>query len=397
MNLLDIALVIVAVPAVIGGLRLGFLARATSWLGLVLGLLAAVQLAPTVIGWFGDAGTFRQLLVAALLLAVVGVAGQLLGLVAGSRLVVALPAGPARTADRALGGLAGLAGVVFAAWLLLPVMAEVPQWPARQVEGSALAAAVDQGLPEPPDALRGLAGALGDEDWSPSLEAELQDLQRLDPPEEPPVPAGLLDTAKRATVRIESDTCGERRTGTGFVVADGLVVTNAHVVAGERHPRVTDGEGLSHDGRIIVFDSQLDLAIVGVPDLDVVPLALAAAKRDDTGVALGFRGDDLRQHRFRVGFVGEGAVDDIYERGSAKHLRPMVGVASDLGLGDSGGPLVSPSGNVIGITFGVSAGIGVGWAVGTSSVEAVLDSAQRLLATDAGFERDATECLPDRI
>ena len=90
-----------------------------------------------------------------------------------------------------MGGLAGLAGVVFAAWLLLPVMAEVPQWPARQVDGSMLAAAVDRSLPEAPDALRSLAIAMGDETWSPSLGSELEALRRLDPPSGAPVVPGV--------------------------------------------------------------------------------------------------------------------------------------------------------------------------------------------------------------
>ncbi|MEO5680159.1 MAG: CvpA family protein, partial [Acidimicrobiales bacterium] len=113
MNLLDVLILGAVVGAGIGGYRLGFLARATSWVGLAVGLYVGTRSLPTAIRLLGqDASTLSRLVVAVVVLIGAAFVGQGLGLLAGSRLRTALPPGPLRSADRAVGAVLGVLGVV---------------------------------------------------------------------------------------------------------------------------------------------------------------------------------------------------------------------------------------------------------------------------------------------
>ena len=96
----DIVLVLLAASAAVGGYRLGFVARAASWFGLVIGLLIGALLLPRVAPEVQDAGQLTVTLVAVGLLVGTALIGQSLGQVLGSRLHAELPAGAARRTDQ---------------------------------------------------------------------------------------------------------------------------------------------------------------------------------------------------------------------------------------------------------------------------------------------------------
>src|SRR4029078_13386929 len=89
-------------------------------------------------------------------------------------------------------------------------------------------------------------------------------------------PALNRDAASVRKIAGTAYQCGQNQTGTGFVVAPGRVVTNAHVVAGVDEPVVETPGGRALPGRVVYFDSQHDLAVVAVDGLPSEPLALAA-------------------------------------------------------------------------------------------------------------------------
>ncbi len=131
MNLLDLIIVVALVAAGVGGYRLGFVARAMSWVGLALGLYVAARLLPSAVELAGQgASTASRLLVAFVVLIGGAFLGQGLGVLAGSKLRMVLPPGPIRRVDRGVGALLGALGVLLSLWLLLPAMAEVPAPPA---------------------------------------------------------------------------------------------------------------------------------------------------------------------------------------------------------------------------------------------------------------------------
>ena len=97
--------------------------------------------------------------------------------------------------------------------------------------------------------------------------------------------------AEGSTVQVAGAGCGVIQEGSGFVAAPGLVVTNAHVVAGIRAPYVIDSTG-RHATSVALFDPRLDIAVLRVHGLTdpVLPVDAAVVARGTTGVVLGYPG-----------------------------------------------------------------------------------------------------------
>src|SRR5687768_16935269 len=142
------------VSAGFGGWKAGFLARVTSWMGIAIGFYIGVRILPAVLEAFELPTVSARLLIVVTVLVIAIFIGQALGLIAGHRIRGVLPMGGARTADRAVGSIAGVLGVLIGLWLLLPTLADVHGWTAREARGSLLARAVNASFPKPPDATR---------------------------------------------------------------------------------------------------------------------------------------------------------------------------------------------------------------------------------------------------
>jgi S1-C subfamily serine protease len=179
--------------------------------------------------------------------------------------------------------------------------------------------------------------------------------------------AAIARRARQSTVLVEGDACGMHVTGTGFVVAPGYVVTNAHVVAGERKATwvtaATEAEPFR--GTVVVFDPGLDVALLRVPGLTARPLALAGAAPDPgaVGAAIGHPdGGDLEAIPVAVRDVFRAAGYDIYGRNSV--TRTVIELAAAVEPGDSGGPFVTSDGRASGLVFARSrADAGTGYAL----------------------------------
>ena len=135
--------------------------------------------------------------------------------------------------DRVLGALAGLVGVCALIWLLLPLVAATEGWPADLTAHSRIARAFAEDLPTAPDASQMVETLVGPTQFP----AVIEDLDPNAPPVPPPEVTGLAPATEagvaRSVVKVEGISCQRILDGSGFVVGDGLVVTNAHVVAGE--------------------------------------------------------------------------------------------------------------------------------------------------------------------
>ncbi|MPY91998.1 MAG: MarP family serine protease [Acidimicrobiia bacterium] len=393
-NTLDLILLLVAVPAAVGGWRLGLVARASSWLGMALGLLAASRFAPDVVEAVDAEDSALVLLVAATVLVLGAFAGQLVGLVAGSRLRVAVPGATGQAADRFLGGVTGVLGVVVAAWLLLPIMEGVETWPAEQVRTSFVAEAVGDVLPEPPDTLAGLAGLVGEARWLDIIDDFSADVRNAPPPPELAL-AGPVDAhAFQATVKVDGEACGELHEGSGFVVAGDLVVTNAHVVAGMPAPSVTTFDGRRLETQIVAFDASRDLAVLqpvgGPTGLD--PLAEGTADEDHRGVVYGYPAGNISRQPYEIFRVETVRIADLY--GGGQGDREVFFLAAQLAQGDSGAPLVSPQGEVVGVAFATSeSGDDRAFAVSNRELASALAEVRQGLVVDPGHVEPLTKCL----
>lgn len=372
MNGLDLFLLILAVAAAVGGYRLGFVTRVVSWIGLAAGIILGSLLLPALIDAAGGRLNRGDLVVVAAVVVLGGaLLGQALGLFLGARLHVALPEGRARAVDAGVGAVAGLLGLAVAVWLVVPVMADVPEWPARQARGSAVAREVDRFFPDAPDASQSVRRLLGDR--YPRVFEGYERAPDLDPP--PPSTgfdeATALSVA-RSTVLVTGEACGRIQEGSGFVVGDGLIATNAHVVAGESATEVERNDGTRQPGTVVAFDPERDLAIISVPGLDRPALPLGDAAIGDRGAVFGHPGGGpLRLAPFEVGQQIVATGTDIYDNGGVQ--RDVLVLASSLQPGDSGSALVAPAGDVIGVAFAIAPDRpGVAYAVTTEELESVV-------------------------
>jgi len=356
-NLLDLLILAAVVGAGVIGFRLGFLARATSWIGLGLGLYIGARLLPPAVRLLGTGSdTVSRLLVAVVVLVGGAFLGQALGLVAGSRLRTALPPGPLRMLDKGVGAVLGVVGVVIMVWFLLPAMAEVKGTAARLARSSEVAAAIDGVLPAPPNPLQSLRTLVGNTDFPRVFEG----LYRAPAAGPPPATSGLssavLSQAEASTVRVEGRACSRIQDGSGFVAAPDVVITNAHVVAGEKTTEVIRPDRSRVKATVTVFDSARDLAVLRAPGLGLRPLALvdATVKEGTQGVVLGHPGGQVpiavapSLVNRRVDAIGR----DLYDR--RQTTRDVFILASRLAPGYSGGPFVTTAGQVAGVAFAIA-------------------------------------------
>ena len=156
---------------------------------------------------------------------------------------------------------------------------------------------------------------------------------------------------RRARFGLPRVPVASNSTGSGFVVAPGYVLTNAHVIAGGRTIRVSSATG-RYDATPVVFDPELDVALLRVPDLLAPPLQLAgdAPKRGTPAAVLGYPGGGpLRIVAAAVADTYPALGRDIY---ATEHVRrDIVEIRSDIERGNSGGPLMLPDGTVGGVVF----------------------------------------------
>ncbi|HEX7044268.1 MAG TPA: trypsin-like peptidase domain-containing protein [Burkholderiales bacterium] len=169
-----------------------------------------------------------------------------------------------------------------------------------------------------------------------------------------------------------SDELAETTTGTGvIVVANGMILTNLHVVAGAERLRVVFANGMESDATIVGTRPEHDLAVIWASTLpdDVVPATLRSTQ--DLAV-----GDDVIAVGFPFGIgpsVSAGVVSGLrrqyYSERGERLLSNLIQFDAAANPGSSGGPLVTADGEVVGIVTSIlnpteeSFFIGIGFAV----------------------------------
>jgi Trypsin-like peptidase domain/Colicin V production protein len=186
--------------------------------------------------------------------------------------------------------------------------------------------------------------------------------------------------AGRSVVKVLGTACGLGVQGSGWVARDGVVVTNAHVVAGQEDTTVQiGGEGARLDAQAIWFDSRNDLAILRVPALaGVPPLRMNRDTREGaSGAILGFPENGPYQvEPGRLGHTATVISQDAYGQGPVR--RSITSVRGEVRQGNSGGPVVDAGGRVATTIFAatVSDGGASGYGVPDSVVADALGQAQ---------------------
>jgi S1-C subfamily serine protease len=378
-NLLDVLILTFLVAAGVSGFRRGALLQLLAYGGLALGLVVGAILAPPIASlWENHAAQAGIAVTVVLSLAGIGNAA---GWLAGSYVRHHTRRTWFGGADAAGGSVVSVVAVLLATWFLALNLVNGP-FPtlSREIRSSAVVRTIGSALPRPPSLL-GEVRKFFNRFGFPEVFTGL-----------PPPPAGSVqwpsdaqarrafDAASDSTVRIVGEACGEIQSGTGFVVAPNLVVTNAHVVAGVQEPFVQDESAGSQRGTTVLFDPATDLAMLRVEIAPGAPLRLAPEHvvRGTGGAVIGFPGGgDLFGTRAAVRRALDAEGRDIYSEASV--VREVYELQAEVRPGDSGGPFVLPDGTVAGVVFAASStDPGVGYAIVSTEVVPDVQAAQGL-------------------
>ncbi len=354
-NVIDVGIIIAVLFAASSGYRRGFWLSLSQYIGLLLGVLVGAALAPFAVDGLQIAGAGARSLAAVAVLVVAGTLGSSLGYWLGQPLRLLVLSGPGRgRLDSAVGAIFSVVGVLGVSWFLGLSLSQGPSRDvARLIQRSAILRTLDTIAPRPPAFLARVGKILSGVTF-PSV---FSGLEPLIPTTQRPFP-GSVDTpgiraAAEETVKVEGRGCGGVVFGSGFPVASGQVLTNAHVVAGTRGTTVVTPGGQQLRATVVLFDPGRDLAVLNVPGLRMRPLAMADAGRGTQGAAIGYPGGGPETVEPAVvdnGVRAEGR--DIY--GQSLVVRQIWVIEADVKPGNSGGPLVDRDGNVIGVIFAAS-------------------------------------------
>jgi S1-C subfamily serine protease len=353
MNVMDVVIVLAALAAAIGGWRFGFVARLLAWAGVALGLMIGIRFVPGVVTAFGGTAADDRVTVALLFLVLVATLGQGIGLAIGALVhrlrpeVRGLPVW-----DRAAGAAVGVLGVLVLLWMTIPSLATAEGWPARVSRGSALVNAIEDFAPTQPSTFAAWGRRISEAPYPTAL-GPLDEPPDPGPPPTKAIPARVDRRVRDSVVKVTGTACEQVQEGSGWVAAPHLVVTNAHVVAGERETEVVTNDGLRHPATVVAFDPNRDLAVLRVPDLGAPTLPIAAGTEGESGVVYGHPGgvEQLRLAPARIGKEITALGSDIYRTSQSR--RRVYILAARLRPGDSGGPLVNRKGQVIGVAFAI--------------------------------------------
>jgi S1-C subfamily serine protease len=330
--------VVIVVVAVAGlyGITTGFLRGAFSLAGFAFGAYLGARIAPLILT---DGSPYVPVVAlgGAILLGTLmrGLAGMLaavlrtsIGVIPGMRLL-----------DRFAGLVLGLVAGVFLCWAIGAVLLYLPGETElrRSVQRSAILSEISDVVP--PERL-------------------LEELERVDPlgvflgpPAIVAPPDKGLATdpdvvrASNSVVRVTGIACGLGVEGSGWIASRGVVVTNAHVVAGVRKPRVDTAGGRAFTATVVAFDVANDLAVLRVPGLGVRSLNLAPPERGTAVALVGYpRNGPLTRTPGRLGGTADVLSRDAYGRGPV--TREITTIRGAVEPGSSGGPGIDTQGRV---------------------------------------------------
>jgi S1-C subfamily serine protease len=382
LNLLDLIILAAVSAAIIRGLQTGIVRQFFSLGGFVAGLVFGAMLAPYLSSFFNNPVAKEVIIVV-----VLGVTAALSGF---GELIGQVLAKQERKfhlgkIDNLLGSVFGGAMVLVGVWLIASMIIGTPFRDLNQLfSGSGVVRLLDTYMPPAPSMLSRLERIVNPNGF-PQVFAGLE-----------PAPSGTITAAaskevamavkadRLSTVKVQGYGCGGLVSGSGFVAAPSLVMTNAHVVAGITNPIVIDDNG-RHNAAVVAFDPNLDVAVLRVGNLAGQPLALSSKDvvAGTPAVVLGYPGGGVftpgpaavLDERFATG-------RNIYNAGiTGREIYELQAVVEP---GNSGGPLVLPDGTVIGVVFARSeTNNNLGYALTSTEIQSHLAQAKSASASVA--------------
>jgi S1-C subfamily serine protease len=374
-DLLDLALIVIAAAFAVSGYRQGFIVGSLSFVGFVGGAVLGAQFGPALARALVG-GQTQQDVVAVVLLVVGAILGQFIASSIGTTVRSAMTGRSSTRVDAVGGSIVSVLSMLLIAWAIGSVLTASP-FPGvvNQVNGSAVLQTMDRVMPSPArtmfsDFRRMLASGPFPQVFSGIGDAHLLAIPAPDP-NVVNSPGLLADRDRIVKVQGTAPSCDRSIEGSGFVYAPDHVLTNAHVVAGvQPGPRITTPDGASFQAQVVLYDPQIDIAVLYVPGLNLQPLSFASpASPGADAVVAGYP----LNHAFtaaaaRIGETQSAQGPDIYQTGTV--TRQIYEIRATVEPGNSGGPLVAKNGSVYGVVFAAAVGVpDTGFALTSAEVE----------------------------
>lgn len=372
MTAVDWVALALVVLAAVGGAVQGFVWSGLSLVGLVAGAVLGGRLASVLLS-SGASSAYSPLLALAGAV-VLAVTFELIGSTVGAVLRGRQRTAAARNLDSAGGLVAGALVGLAVVWVLGAMALQLPGQAdlRRAVQRSEVLRRLNSIVPP-----RTLLNALRRIDPFPSFAGPPL-------PTEPPDPRVLARPGVRAAapsvLRVLGTACGLGLEGSGWVARPGLVVTAAHVVAGENDTIVVARSGESLAAEAVFYDPRDDVAVLRVRGLSARALRLVDPRPGAAVAIVGYpENGPLDAVPGRIGRTATVIGQDAYGRGPLS--RTVTSLSGEVRHGDSGGPAVDASGAVQATVFAARRGGGGGYGVPASIVRRALAAARRSVST----------------
>jgi S1-C subfamily serine protease len=375
-DVLDLILIVLAAAFAVAGYRQGFIIGVLSFVGFIGGVAVGAIFAPRISRALASSLPWQAFVA---ILVVFGAA--VLGMVIASGLGVSIRSRvrgrPATVIDSLGGAAVNVIAVLLVAWLIGSFVAYSP-FPeiSGQVNHSAVLKAVDKVVPHDALSLPGfppLRSLLTSGPYTQVFSAFGAESALAVPP---PSPAVLnspgLKADRNSIVKIVgvAPSCERRIEGSGFVISPGHVLTNAHVVAGvTQGPTVYTADNRPFAATVVLYDPQIDIAVLDVPRLAAPALHLAGpASYGASAIVAGYPLDlPFTAGAARLDIAESAIGPNIYQTSQVR--RQIYPIRAQVRPGNSGGPLLAPDGQVYGVVFAAAVSLkSTGYALTASEV-----------------------------
>ena len=378
MTVLDGLLLILLLLAAWRGYAVGFSRQGPTVVLIVAGLYVGARFAGLT-----QALNLDPLIKTTLVLGIIvlcGVVGMRLGEYSAEKLHTKIQSPNSNLLDGIGGSVVSIVALLFAIWLATTLLVLGPPTSLQSIiRASSISKSLNATFPPPATVFSNIDMLLTSEknplvlignQTSPSANKTLPDIHVFD---------AVVPKAQAATVKLEGFGCGGIVDGSGFIIAKQYIVTNAHVVAGVKHPKVVDAEG-THNASLVWIDAKQDLAVLRTELLNAQPLRFADdTVQDDANVLIiGYpRGGEQVSSPGIVLEKVRALGKDIYLKEPV--IRNVLALQTTVIQGNSGGPVISEQGEVVGVVFATSTAYNtIGYAVESGSIQDSVLAATKL-------------------
>ncbi len=361
MNILDIFIAASFIVFAWIGFRRGILRTILSIVGLFVGGAFSVYATPSIKALLENTPfSFIPSFGLASIILGASLGMFLFGILGGFLRVILLPFPILKILDSLIGLALALITVITVIWTFTSAATIIPNKTLNNaIKSSKIIYEIDKYLP---DSTKGIANKIQETISKSPLQNVFKSLvESRIAPVDIVSDIALSDEVKKSiasTVRIDgiAPSCSAAMTGTGFVVSNEHVLTNAHVVAGMEEPVISiSGTNIQLGGKIVAMDRKVDIAVIYVPGLNAKPLTfIGPPTTKEIGFVTGYpNGGSLTTTTVSIASEFEAIGTDIDGKGEV--IREVIVFGGKISPGNSGGPLFNQQGQVLGLVFAADA------------------------------------------